>query len=83
MDNPHTGSTYTSSTVMGEFCINDVTCDVSSVCEPMVWLTMFLFLANFELNYMISTYTMDFSCRKLAQICQMLKEKKIQNTTFL
>ncbi len=67
MDNPHTGSTYTSNTVMGEFGVNDMTCDVSrtcdvsSVCEPMVWLTMFLLLANFELNYMISTYTKDFS----------------------
>ncbi len=61
MDNPHTGSTYTNNTVMGEFGVNDMTCDVSSVCEPMVWLTMFLLLANFELNYMISTYTKDFS----------------------
>jgi hypothetical protein len=48
MDNTHTGNTYTSSTVMGEFCINDVTCDISCVCEPMVWLTMFLLLANFQ-----------------------------------
>jgi hypothetical protein len=48
MDNPHTGSTYTSSTVMGEFCINDVTCDISNVSIPMVWLTMFLLLANFQ-----------------------------------
>jgi hypothetical protein len=60
MDNLHTGSTYTSSEdtvtsftqkspmTVGEICINDVTCDVSSVCEPMVWFLMFLVLANFE-----------------------------------
>ncbi len=47
MDNPHTGSTYTSNTVMGEFGVNDMICDGSSVCEPMVWFTMFLLLANF------------------------------------
>jgi hypothetical protein len=67
---------------MGECCINDVTCDVSGVCEPMVWLTMFLLPTNFELNYMTSTYTKDFSCRKLAQICQMLKEKKSKKPHF-
>ncbi len=83
MDNPHTGSTYTSNTVMGEFGVNDMICDGSSVCEPMVWFTMFLLLANFWTKLYDFNIYKGFFMQKIGPNLPDPEGKKIQNPTFL